>query len=136
MNEAVKQAGGTLTPKQAQEWRVEYRACLKQADSECPPPDETQREGKRGKLKRSKSRNLLERLRCYEADVLRFLEDPNAPFTNNQGERDIRMLKVHQKVSGCFRSMGWCEYPVSCPKLFIKGNKTRPHEFRGYDIAF
>lgn len=46
----------------------------------------------------------LERLLAYEDDVLRFLEDPAAPFTNNQGERDLRMTKVQQKISGCFRS--------------------------------
>jgi transposase len=143
MNEAVKQAGGTLTPKQAQEWRVEYRACLKQADSECPPPDETQREGKRGKLKRSKSRNLLERLRCYEADVLRFLEDPNAPFTNNQGERDIRMLKVHQKVSGCFRSMGGANilcrvrsYLSTATKQGLTSSESMASLFKGDPLPF
>jgi transposase len=56
-------------------------------------------------LKRSKSRSLLERLRDYEQDVLRFMSEPDVPFTNNQGENDIRMTKVQQKISGCFRSL-------------------------------
>ena len=47
---------------------------------------------------------MLERLREYVDDVLRFVEDSDVPFTNNQGENDLRMTKVQQKVSGCFRS--------------------------------
>ena len=104
MNDAVKNAGGSLPPDKAEGWRKAYRQCLKKAEEECPPPDESQRQGKRGRLKRTRARNLLERLRDYETDVLRFLDDPTVPFTNNQGERDIRMLKVQQKISGCFRS--------------------------------
>jgi transposase len=46
----------------------------------------------------------LERLRDYEDDVLRFMMSTGVPFTNNQGENDIRMTKVHQKISGYFRS--------------------------------
>ncbi len=60
---------------------------------------------KRGRLKRSKARNLLERLRDFEPDVRRFMEVENVPFTNNQGENDLRRTKVRQKISGCFRSM-------------------------------
>ena len=104
MNDAVKNAGGSLPPDKAEGWRKAYRQCLKKAEEECPPPDESQRQGKRGRLKRTRARNLLERLRDYETDVLRFLDDPTVPFMNNQGERDIRMLKVQQKISGCFRS--------------------------------
>ena len=54
--------------------------------------------------KKSKSRNLLERFINFEDDVLRFMEDAEVPFTNNQGENDLRMTKVQQKISGCFRS--------------------------------
>ena len=56
-------------------------------------------------MKKSKSRNLLERLRDYENDVLLFMKNPIVPFTNNQAENDIRMTKVQQKISGCFRSL-------------------------------
>ena len=60
---------------------------------------------KRGREKKTKERNLLERLRDFEADTLRFMREPLVPFTNNAGENDFRMTKVQQKISGCFRSM-------------------------------
>ena len=86
-------------------YRLAYQKILTEGDLECPGPDETLRkEGQRGRLKRTKSRALLERLRKYEDDVLRFMTRVDVPFTNNQGENDIRMTKVHQKISGCFRS--------------------------------
>jgi transposase len=105
INEAVDAAGGVLNTTQAEAFRERYRQILKAAQIECPPPDESQRKkGQRGRLKRSKSRNLLERLTQFEEDVLRFIVQLDVPFTNNQGERDLRMSKVQQKISGCFRS--------------------------------
>ncbi len=104
-NRAVHAAGGKLCSKESKKHWQAYRAILKAAEIECPPPDEKDRQGKRGRLKRSKSRNLLERFMKFEEDVLRFMDNKIVPFTNNQGERDIRMTKVHQKISGCFRSM-------------------------------
>ncbi|MFN2329804.1 MAG: IS66 family transposase [Chromatocurvus sp.] len=105
MNEAVNAAGGLLNNPEADAFRQRYRDLLRQAETECPPPDESQRKkGQRGRLKRSKSRNLLERLIRYEADILRFMVEREVPFTNNLGERDLRMTKVQQKISGCFRS--------------------------------
>lgn len=55
----------------------------------------------------SKNRKLFRArsLRDFENDVLLFMVDPEVPFTNNRGENDIRMTKVQQKISGCFRSM-------------------------------
>jgi transposase len=102
---AVEDAGGRLPPDETERWRQAYRKLLEKAQTECPAPDESQRKGKRGRLKRSKARNLLERLRDFEQDVLRFVDLESVPFTNNQGENDLRMTKVQQKISGCFRSM-------------------------------
>lgn len=60
--------------------------------------------GGRFTRKRYAGHNLLLRLEKYKEDVLRFLHDPIAPFTNNQAEQDIRMMKVKQKISGGFRT--------------------------------
>ena len=105
INRAVNDSGGVLKSDDSEKYRDKYRSILKNADTECPPPDETQRKGKRGRVKRSKARNLLERLRDYEDDVLRFMDNKIVPFTNNLSENDIRMTKVQQKISGCFRSI-------------------------------
>ena len=101
----VEDAGGCLALDEIKRWRQRYRRLLKKAGTECQPPDESQRKGKRGRLKRSKARNLLVRLRDFEQDVLRFMGVESVPFTNNQSENDLRMTKVQQKISGCFRSM-------------------------------
>lgn len=61
--------------------------------------------GLRGRQKRRTGHNLLIRLRDYKDDALRFLSDANVPFTNNQAEQDVRMIKVKQKISGGFRTL-------------------------------
>jgi len=104
INEAVGKAGGCLSDAAANKFRSRYRNILTRGDRECPPPKPKSGTKKRGRLARSKSRNLLERLRDYETETLRFMKNKRIPFTNNQGENDIRMTKVQQKISGCFRS--------------------------------
>jgi len=93
-----------LAADKIKHYRQRYRKILDTAQSECLPPEPLPGKAKRGRLKRSKARNLLERLINYEDDVLRFMENKQVPFTNNRGENDIRMISVQQKISGCFRS--------------------------------
>ncbi|MCH9698520.1 MAG: transposase, partial [Gammaproteobacteria bacterium] len=104
INQTVQDAGGALDTSEAEMYRQQYRDLLEKADRDCPPPDPPPGTPKRGRVKRSKSRNLLERLIDYAVDVLRFMENPIMPFTNNRAENVIRMTKVQQKISGCFRS--------------------------------
>jgi transposase len=81
--------------------RALYDAIVAQAQAENPIVPCT---GKRGRTKQSKATNLIGRLRDYSDDVWRFMTQAHVPFTNNLAEQAIRMPKVKQKVSGCFRT--------------------------------
>ena len=92
-----------LTDKDLVNLQKRYRNILTRGAKELPviPPKPS---GKRGKLAKSDAHNLLERLQTHEASVLLFAKDPHVSFTNNRAERDLRIAKVKQKVSGCFRT--------------------------------
>ncbi len=84
-----------------------YQALLAAGHAANPPP--ARRPRQRGRVKQTPAQNLLERLWLGQEQVLAFLDDLTIPFDNNQAERDLRMLKVQQKVSGSFRSMAGAE---------------------------
>jgi transposase len=105
INKAVDKAGGKLSKSESERYRKKYRKILRAAEIECPEPKRKKNKNKRGRPKKSKSRNLLERLIKFEDDVLRFMDNKIVPYTNNLGEADLRMTKVQQKISGCFRSI-------------------------------
>ncbi len=81
INSKVIDAGGALNAQQADNYRSQYRELIKKGEMECPKPTRPNKKGKRGRIKKSKSRNLLERLKDYENDVLRFMENEQVSFT-------------------------------------------------------
>jgi transposase len=103
INDDVNEVGGILNIDSIARYKAQYREILEAGNQECSEP--IRKEGQKGRLKKTMSRNLLERLQNYENDVLRFMENKIVPFTNNLGENDLRMMKVQQKISGCFRSI-------------------------------
>jgi transposase len=143
INKATLDAGGHLGAFDAGIYRRRYRALLEEAEKECPAPDESQRNGRRGRLARSKARNLLERLRDFEVDVLRFMVEDEVPFSNNLAENDLRMTKVQQKISGCFRSrdgaMMFCRirsYLSTCRKQGVSASEALRLLFEGKSPQF
>ena len=100
---AVNDRGGVLSPRSQAAFRKQYREILARGDEECPKNEANPH--RKGRTKQSKARNLLDRLRDFEDETLHFITSPIVPFSNNQAERDIRMTKLQQKTSGCFRSL-------------------------------
>lgn len=97
---AFAQTGQGLSTQELQRLRKRYMNILYKGKEETP----LLYDGKKKQVKQTKARNLLERLRRFNGSVLAFMYNPIVPFSNNQAEQDIRMAKVQQKISGCFRS--------------------------------
>jgi transposase len=106
MKEATEQAREQgkhrLDPREGVDWEAQFLRLLDEGD-QAPPPT-TAPPGHRGRCNQSEARNLLDRVRQQQKAVLTFLQDLRVDFDNNLAERELRMVKVQQKVSGCFRS--------------------------------
>ncbi len=101
-DKAVEKGKETLSYYYHHKFNKKYDELIKQARNENPLPETTEK--KRGRKKKGKILALVERLEKYKASICLFINNFNVPFDNNQAERDIRMIKVKTKVSGCFRT--------------------------------
>jgi transposase len=94
-----------LSERKKKPWIRRYRKIISEGEKANPLIEIQNSPPKRGRKKKTIEQNLLARFRTHEDSILRFLHDFRVPFTNNLAEQDIRMMKVRQKISGCFRTI-------------------------------
>lgn len=104
-----RQTGTPISEEKRRDFSLRYDKILEKGEQEWATPSQTDAPVKRGRKKKSKAANLGERFRRHKAAILRFLQDAHVPFDNSLAERDMRMMKVKQKVSGSFRTQEGAE---------------------------
>jgi transposase len=131
---AIAKGKLSLSPATLSRYRSLYEDLVQKgvkANPYKPPPKK-----KRGRKKKTKPRNLIERFRDYADDILRFFYDFKVPFDNNFSERDIRMMKVKQKISGCFRSFDGARFFARIRSFIVTARKQNVNVFKALRNLF
>jgi transposase len=105
--------------------KARYQRLLADGPVANPPPRPQPGQRRRGRLRRSPAANLLGRLDRHRVEVLRFLDDLRVPFDNNQAERDLRMVKLQQKISGCWRTLAGAQAFLTVRSYVSTARKQR-----------
>jgi len=123
-NKHIESGKDRFSPYRLNQYNAQYDEILKKA----------RREHRRHVTK--DAHNLLKRLTTYKQETLLFMHDFNVPFTNNLSERDLRMLKIKQKISGCFRKASWGNNFCRIRSFIISTKKNDKNVFKMIQKAF
>lgn len=129
----VKALDGPLSVERRAYYRLRYDEILAEGNAANP---QALPSGRPGKTKQTKARNLLNRLTLYADDVWRFASDHGVPFSNNVAERDVRMPKVKQKISGGFRTLAGLETFCTIRSYLATMHKQGHNTFQTLVMAF
>jgi transposase len=122
---ATDHGHGELDVLQLAGYHAAYQHIIATGHRENPPI--TRRTGRRGPIGQTPARNLLRRLDAHRHDVLRFAHDFHVPFDNNLVERDIRMVKLQQKISGCWRTPSGADHFLALRAYLSTARKQGQH---------
>jgi len=135
--EKTTEPASLLLPSQLQTYEKRYDEIVKQGFDVNPrEPPKVGENKKRGRTKQTPPFNLLTRLKDFKSQVLAFMYNPSVPFDNNQAERDVRMVKVKQKVSGCFRTEEGAEQFGRARAYISTARKNTVNIFKAIKDAF
>lgn len=133
---ACKARDGPSCAPQLAAWSRKYQAVLREGFAENPEPEPPPTPKRRGRPKRTKAQNLLLRLQLHASAVLAFMHDSRVPFSNNQAEQDLRMMKVQQKISGTFRTFEGAQMFVRIRAYLSTVRKNKHDVFQEIVAAF